>query len=624
MKYTNEALEKIAKNAITNWGMSQSHKEVTAKKILNIKYLDNEQWLYYSRRTSTFEDLIPNENTPRVTANMFVPYVESVKSKILSMNPTPLVVSLTRDWSDVMLALNFQKMFVGILNNIDFEDKMQDLVDAMLVCSGVYLLPYWNEDINDIDVEVLSDIMAYTDPIAKSFKNARYSCFFEAKSTMWINETYGKNYQADMLEKVMDGWYLKVFTELKGVGERKYGEKVFKNVDINDCTIVAKVFFKEDGKYKVAKVANLFKKPEVLEVEELMADMIYIPYYRNYFSQQGRTPLEGLRGMQRDINQMLTRLKYDYSKREKMLVDELSIELSQDMDTFDMSGDEVIRFTSKIPGQLPVQWNPAPPKAMDWNIWMRMWGEAGGQAEASRGNTPTSQASGLLTEMLIEQDETKIGNAKSNLRIGLGKLFKEMMKIIVAKYDEDRVVAYMGRERGWQAVSYQMFKNKDLKFDIVVRIGEALPTSPISRLNMVMKFAQFGLYNDMENPYEKLRELANLETYEFDVIDQHTDKQNAEIEMIIKAEVDPPGVAPWDDHLKHIKVLVAFLNTRDFEMLDRGKQQEILAHLGQHNVIVQSQVPPMQADQLKQQEQQQQKQQQQQQKQAPQQGQGIV
>ena len=63
----------------------------------------------------------------------------------------------------------------------------------------------------------------------------------------------------------------------------------------------------------------------------------------------------------------------------------------------------------------------------------------------------------------------------------------------------------MGRERGWEAVSYEIFKDKDTSFDIQTRIGESMPSSPIQRLNMVLKFAQFGLYSDMPNQFEKLR-----------------------------------------------------------------------------------------------------------------------
>jgi hypothetical protein len=289
---------------------------------------------------------------------------------------------------------------------------------------------------------------------------------------------------------------------------------------------------------------------------------------------------------------MLTRLKADFSKREKMLIDERVIELSQDTDTFNFGGDEIVKFMSSIPNVVPLQWNPAPPKVTDFGIWRSMWAEAGGQAEASRGNSPTSQASGLLTEMLIEQDETKIGNAKTNLRIGYTELFKEMHKIIKKHYTAEKVFAIMGKERGWQAVSYEIFKDKDTKFDIQVRIGESMPSSPIQRLNMVLKFAQFGLYSDLPNQFEKLRELADLAYYDFDIVDQHTDKQNAELEAILNDDGDPAGVAVWEDHGKHISVLVQYMNTRDFEELDRKKQQLIIAHLAQHAEILKGQVPP--------------------------------
>jgi hypothetical protein len=598
MKFTNKRIANIASNALNNWSMSGTYRERTADKILNIKFLDGKQWEYFSLRTQRFAELIPTENVPKVTANMFVPYAESVKSKILSMNPSPVVVSLTRDWSDVTLALNYQKMFQGILENINFKDKMQDLIDVQLVCAGVFLLPFWNKEIDDIDVDVISDIASYSDPLAKDPKKCRYNCFFDILSTEYVNEKYKKKYSPDKLENAMEGWYLSIYKELQGIGENKGKHTIgsSRNVEINDATMIVKVFYKEGKQYKMATVANLFKgDAEVLDIIDLDAELIYIPYYRNFFSKQGRTPLSGLRGVQRDMNQMLTRVKYDFSKREKMLVDENSIDLPSDIDTFDMAGDEVVRFASKIPGQLPVKWDPSHPKTLDFNLWLRMWGEAGGQSDASRGNSPTSQASGALTEMLIDQDETKIGNAKANLKVGLKYLFKEMLKLIHVNYKADRVVAIMGRERGWQSYSYSMFKNEKLnKFDVSVNIGEAMPNTPMARLNMAFKISQFGMYNDMPNPFEKIRDLAGLTAYEFDVIDQHTDKQQYEIEQIIQStgEGNLPGVSVTDDSLKHIGVLIKFINTRDFDDLNPGKKQLIMAHLGMHQELVSKMVPP--------------------------------
>ncbi len=87
MKLTDKKIANIAYNAVNNWSMSGPYREKTADKILNIKFLDGEQWQYFSRRTQKFTELVPAENVPKVTANMFVPYAESVKSKILSMNP---------------------------------------------------------------------------------------------------------------------------------------------------------------------------------------------------------------------------------------------------------------------------------------------------------------------------------------------------------------------------------------------------------------------------------------------------------------------------------------------------------------------------------------------------------
>ena len=594
MKYTNKQLEDIAKNALTSWTYTASYRINTAEKILNIKFLDGDQWCYYSKRTGTFEEIMPVDNVPRVTANMMLPFAESVKSKILAMNPQPVVIPLTKDWSDKTMALNYQKMLRGILDDINFDNLKQDIVDVQLNTKGVYVRPYWDKDNNNINFEVSSDIMAYIDPIAKKFSKARYACFFDVKSTSSINETYKKKYTADVLEKVLDGWYLKVYKELQGLGDRRRKGTLVadsNNVDINDATIIVNIFFNDNGVYKKAVVANIFRKPEVLDIEEQEARMIYIPYYRNFYSKEGRTPINNLRGVQRDINEQLTRMKYDFSKREKMLLDESTIQLSQDPSTFDMSGSEIVKFKSLIPGQYPLQWNPAPPKSLDWNVWLRMWGEVGGQGEASRGHTPTSQASGLLTEMLMEADETKIGLAKDNLRTGLRMVFKETIKIIHKHYDGKKAVAVMGRERGWQAMSYEQFKGKDLNFDIQVNIGEQLPTSPIARLNMVLKLAQFGLYADKQNQPKELRKLAQLDTYEFDDINPHTDKQNYELELIIKKD-DPPGVAPWDMHEEHVNVLVAFLNTRDFELLPPDRKQLIMAHLGQHVELIQKQVPP--------------------------------
>ena len=564
----------------------------TVDALLNIRYLDDDQWVTYDLDNREFVKIDFPENISKSVANYMLPFHESVKARILAFNPRPVAVPRTRDWDDQIKAKGLTTFFGGIFNNIDFEDILQDVVDTMDVARGAYMYPYWDKSLGkdgDINVEVMSDVLAYIDPVAKRMKNARYMIFFDLMDLDYINLKAPKELKEDNISKVMDGWFGKVYSELLNASISDTNSKV----DINNAKVVARIFYLDKKKKPMVEYyTDIDTKPVKLDIKQTAYTMpIYTTYYKNAFSKFGRSPLSRLRNAQRDINWTLTRIKAEYNKTNKILYDENTVEFSADADTFDWGSDEMVAFMATRPGEKPMMFPSPIGKTIDLSILQKVWSDIGGLSEASRGQVPTSQSSALLVSALVDQDETKLGSPKTNLKVSLRKVFKVMRDIIKDMYKEDRIVNFFGRENGWEAQAFEIFKDKLDNFDIEIEIGSSLPTTPAMRISVVQQLFQMGLFNDMPNPMKHARELMSLNVFELDKINADYSKQQYEIELIISitkgtSTENPPGADVFDDHITHVKTIIDFMKTNDFDRLEEKGKTLIYAHLGQHQRVI--------------------------------------
>ena len=585
MKFKNDKQQlELIKSNKKNWHTNSLSKLETANKLLNLRFLNNDQWICFDKKTNTIKQQSYDQNIGQVTSNWFLPYHESIKARILSMNPRARMLPMTRDWSDWTTALAYTKFYKGIFNAIDWEDYLQDIVDIQLTCGGVWVRPFWNDKIvqgsfrGEVDFDVMSDLTAYVDPLARRSKDVRYITYIDVVSREWLNDTYKKSFGADDLNKALGGWFLTVFSELKKV-QQYYGN--LPDLDLNDAIILTQLHYRDGDSAKVVLEA----KDKKLDEYEIEFFDTYIPYFKNSFYWKGRTLLDSLRGTQRELNYDLTQYKAESRRVAKLIMDE-SIELSDDNTTFDHDSSEIVRVNFTRPNAYLNVIQPPQPSGRNIDVWRYQWSEVGGQSEASRGNVPTSQASAVLVDRLVDQDETKIGNAKSNLRIGLKKIFKQVKQLIDDNYDNERAIAVAGRQRAYEVMRFDQFKKKTAWFDVDCEIGSALPTTAGAKIGTISQLLQMGVFNDLPNPAKFARELMDLNVFELDNIDIDFDKQQVEIEQIIAGEA--PAVQEYDDHIIHIQVLLNFIKTKDFEDLPKTKKAILFAHLGSHRKIVTS------------------------------------
>ena len=145
---------------------------------------------------------------------------------------------------------------------------------------------------------------------------------------------------------------------------------------------------------------------------------------------------------------MLTRLKADFSKREKLLYDARVIEFSENTETFDFGGDEMVAFTSSIQDKL--QYNGI---QLLQRLQILVYGKACGQKQVDRQRLQEETLLLLrpvdcLPRCLLNRMRQKIGNAKTNLAIGYTEFFKEVNKLIKKYYTKEKSVCDNGK-RAW-------------------------------------------------------------------------------------------------------------------------------------------------------------------------------
>ena len=589
LSITNKEIIKLIKTSWDNWATNPHITQSVADKILNIKFLNGDQYAHYdSRRHEIVRLPFHDVSVTPVVSNWMLPFAESVKARIVGFQPRPHVFAGTRDHGDKVKALKYTQILKGAMQSIDFDDKLQEMVDIMLACKGVFLRPFWNKEIKsgqwegEVDFDIWHDLNIIKDPLAVKANNMRYLIKFDPKSLRWAKEKYPKfNFKKEPLIGAKGNLYRQIFMELEQSSIFNTNSLL---LDLEETVTMFQFMYKDNkGKMKVVKVIQ----DQVVETIDIPFEPIYIPYYKNSFSREGRSPLSGLRMIQREINDTLTRVKAESRKTAKMLK-HTDCEISENNDTWDQSSNEIVEYYAPYPHMKPEIVQPPQFNVIDVGIWSQQFAEVGGLQETSRGKLQSSQLSKVALQFLAEQDETKIGNAKINLRVGLTKTFRNILDLIDKNYQPKRVVNVLGRKKGWKdPIVFEKLDNRDV-YDVTVEIGGVLPTTPAARAETVLTFNQAGMFEDVPNKPKYLRELIDLMPYDIDDIDQDFDHQEYETEQMLNGNV--AVVKDTDNHVKHIESMMQFIKTKSFEDQDPIVRQMLFIHLEQHAAVAFSSV----------------------------------
>lgn len=218
--------------------------------------------------------------------------------------------------------------------------------------------------------------------------------------------------------------------------------------------------------------------------------------------------------------------------------------------------------------------------------------------QASRGQMPSASIPAVGMQLLVEQDETRIGvmtdaHEESWAQVGkLGLLYAQKF------YITPRLLKTAGKNG---EIDVKEFVGADIKnnTDVIVVKNSTMPTSKAMKRQEILNLYSQGLLGDPADP--KVRSRV-LEITEYGDLGQAWRKQaldEAQIDRdieLIKQGINP-GVNELDNHDMHIDKKNEFRISAEFDKLDEAAKLLLLSNIEEHfNFIAEMSAPPAPTD----------------------------
>lgn len=191
--------------------------------------------------------------------------------------------------------------------------------------------------------------------------------------------------------------------------------------------------------------------------------------------------------------------------------------------------------------------------------------DTAGINEASRGQMPSASIPAIGMQLLVEQDDTRIGTETEGHEYSYADLGRIILKFVGDYYKTDRLLKTVGEN---QEYTVRTYRGEDLKenYDVSVVRGSTLPGSKVLKRQEILNLYERGLFG---NPQDQLVQQNVMSMLEFG--DEYQAWQRRSLRMaqiqrgieMIQQGVKPP-VSEFDDHALWVQEL------DDFRISEKG------------------------------------------------------
>jgi hypothetical protein len=422
----------------------------------------------------------------------------------------------------------------------------------------------------DIRIDVVSPFEMFPDPLAKELEECAYITQAKVRKLDYFKSHYPER---GHLVKEENAWLLSAqyearINQLNNQGPTTSGTALaLKNSAIELCYYERRSEKYPNGRMIICANGVLLKDDELPcgEIPFVKFDDVVVA--GKFYSESIITHLRPIQDQyNRTIskradwtNQMLAG-KYLAAKGHELKQEALN----------DKNG-EVVEY-SPVP-------NAQPPQAMsipaipayaytEEERLMSMMYDISGINEVSRGQLPSASIPAIGMQILIEQDDTRIGitiEQHEEAWAGLGRLI-----LLYAEefYKTERLLKISGKQGEYQIKS---FSGADIRGnnDVIVIRGSTLPGSKVIKRQEILNLYSSGMLGPQQDPAVISSVLNSLEYGDLGQFwdDTHLDDQNINeaIEMLEK-DITPP-IHELDNHVLYAKRLNQYRKTDRFKNL---------------------------------------------------------
>lgn len=220
--------------------------------------------------------------------------------------------------------------------------------------------------------------------------------------------------------------------------------------------------------------------------------------------------------------------------------------------------------------------------------------DTAGINEASRGQAPGAQMPAIGMQLLVEQDDTRIGvetEAHEHSYADLGRL---LLKFVAKFYQTPRLLKIAGKNMEYTIREY---RGEDLRgnFDVHVKRGSLAPGSKTLKRQEITNMHQAGYFGNPTDPLVLQNVLSMLEFGdEYQAWKSHSLRMRQiqrGIKMIEDESAKPP-VSEFDDHALWLQEINDYRLSDKFLGLDPIQQGLVLEVMNEHADLLQQMAAP--------------------------------
>ena len=641
----------------------------------NILYYMGEQWFEWARSRQEFRPIMPSPHTPTPVSNIIRDYVRSMKSLVLNKDFTVTIWPNSNDQED-MEAASMGESFLRWLetdnDEVHLDEKEKEVV-WMILCGTSFdrTFPYMEADnwafdadgvpINtgDIVSQAVSPFNVAVDQFGDSLKKKRHVGIKSLKPREWIEDTF----KILINEGSHDGALINYERQLSSIVANispwkgdglQIGNDQAKEDD--DLVLFKEIEFKPTKQHPRGIYAGIVGDQICFRHDRLpiplqeggkwdytLTDFHYYYVPGRYWSDPG---VNDLISPQNTVNQIDQDLEVNRKSVGRPLV---TVPVDVNLKRIDKHGQAVfiLQYDAMLAGgQRPEisHGTPLPSQVLEErNIHMMVSQDAAGDPKnVLRGQSPSSQASGIMVDIL--RDAAEQGHLPDIERFyrGLKRVKRKQLVLAQEVYTEERLIKIPDRGNRTKAIA---FKGADLRnnTDVRLELSSGAASTRAGQTQMLLKLTESGFFSsqsDLDPEYRSdiLRRLGLAGFKDKSNVDM--DRAQAENQLIGNAtqkklenanilippnqenpagenlqvpiipglflslgpvDVDGDGVPDpeaepivlsddplykYDNHAVHYEVHRRYILSSEFLHLDPGVQEIAIAHCDTHKAMM--------------------------------------
>ena len=599
----------------------------------NLLYYLGEQYLEYLPSTGQFRRRMQSTYLPTPVSNEIREYVRSIKAMLMNQKMVPRVWPNTDEKEDVQASDAGQNLLVSMDQNQDarFFDEKEKLCILLCLSGTTFMRTYadvdgglWLPDgskTGDVAAECVLPFNVRVDTLGDSLEKKRWVGIQTLKDKEWVEDTFKVKISNKDENKTQIDYQRYLAKLVANVSPWKGRPMVVQNIDDDDDLIMFReVEFKPtpaipQGLYVVCCGGKIIKQVDRMPIKATKEGWYYslTDFHYNYvpgrfWSDPGVSDLISPQNIINEIDQALAVNRKGIGRPKIITPGDIGLK------KIAIGGHGFIALSyNPIMGQKPEfkEGTPLPVQVLEERRLQKeqMQDASGDPKNVLRGQQPSANASGVLTDSLRETAERGRYPDLERFNRSLTRVYKKRLLVAQEVYTEERLVKTLGKGN---KVKITRFKASDLKgnSDVRLELDSGLIQTKSGQAQMMLQMIQNGFFKEGEIPpttRQEIMQRLGMTTFT-DETNNDVDRAEQENTSVASGELTVMLCEPnkltgeddvlvydpffkYDNHATHYETHRKFVISPEFKELPRRYQTVLIEHADLHKKMIQDQTP---------------------------------